>query len=92
VPPGHSTRSWTIRSGRSAVPDSWSSESDLTVYAWDLARSIGVDDRIHPEPAELVLSVLERGVPGMTAGMPLGPESTESRQDRLLALTGRSLG
>ena len=65
---------------------------DITLHAWDLARSIGADDRLDPELVDVVLSIVRNGPPGMGFGItPLdqvtGPASPQAT---LLDLTGRS--
>ena len=64
---------------------------DITVHAWDLARSIGADERLDPDLVDVVLHIVENGPPGMRLGISeLGQlPATASAQRRLLALTGR---
>lgn len=64
---------------------------DVTLHAWDLARSIAADDTLAPELVDFVLRIVECGPPGMGFGLsPLGTTmSTSSAQSRLLDLTGR---
>lgn len=64
---------------------------DLTLHAWDLARSIEVDDVLEPELVDVVLRIVERGPPGMGFEMSkLGAiTAPSSAQSRLLHLTGR---
>lgn len=66
---------------------------DLLIHTWDLARAIGVDDRLLPEACAMVLANLEpmdgvvRG-PGMYAPK-LEPVAGADVQGRLLAFSGR---
>ena len=64
---------------------------DMTLHAWDLARSIGADDRLDPELVDVVLDIVEHGPAGMGFGITaLGDtDGTASAQARLLDLTGR---
>ena len=64
---------------------------DITLHAWDLARSIDVDDQLPPALVDVVLRIVEDGPPGMGFGIvPLGSGLTNaSTQTRLLNLTGR---
>jgi uncharacterized protein (TIGR03086 family) len=64
---------------------------DITVHAWDLARAVGVDDTLPADLVDDVIAVIESGPPGMGFGI-RHSESTmhASRQDLLLAMTGRS--
>jgi uncharacterized protein (TIGR03086 family) len=64
---------------------------DITLHAWDLARSIGVDDRLPPDLIDAVLGIVDSGPPGMGFGVtPLGlAPAHASPQERLLDLTGR---
>jgi uncharacterized protein (TIGR03086 family) len=64
---------------------------DITVHAWDLARSLGVDERLEPALVDVVLGIIENGPPGMGFGIDaLGTTSANtSPQARLLDLTGR---
>jgi uncharacterized protein (TIGR03086 family) len=64
---------------------------DITLHAWDLARSLGMDERLDPALVEVVLGIVENGSPGMGFGIDaLGTTSaSSSRQARLLDLTGR---
>ena len=64
---------------------------DITLHAWDLARSIGAAEQLAPDLVEVVLDIVENGSPGMGFGIvALGrmPASASS-QARLLDLTGR---
>jgi uncharacterized protein (TIGR03086 family) len=64
---------------------------DITLHAWDLARSIGADDRLDPDLVDVVLSIVRNGPPGMGFGIDAIGEVTEtaSSQETLLDLTGR---
>ncbi|MBB5954212.1 uncharacterized protein (TIGR03086 family) [Saccharothrix tamanrassetensis] len=67
---------------------------DLGVHAWDLARAIGVDDRIDPDLARTLLeyatenasSLRDSGV--FDAPVPVPDDASD--QDRLIALLGRT--
>lgn len=65
---------------------------DITVHAWDLARSLGVDERLDSALVEVVLGIVENGPPGMGFGIDALGRTTASAspQARLLDLTGRS--
>ena len=67
---------------------------DITLHAWDLARSIGADERLDRDLVDVVMSIVEDGPPGMGFGLAeLGQvAATASAQDRLLDLTGRTTG
>lgn len=64
---------------------------DLTLHAWDLARSIAVDDVLEPELVDVVLGIVEHGPQGMGFEISELGAITEasSAQSRLLHLTGR---
>ncbi len=68
---------------------------DLLIHSWDLARAIGVNDRLLPEACAVVLANLEpidaliRG-PG-TFGPRLEPAADADPQDKLLAFVGRQV-
>jgi len=70
--------------------------SDLVIHAWDLARGLGVDDRLDPELVELVYSRTEPQVSGLAASglfaPPVAVSDDADRQTRLLALYGRAVG
>ena len=67
---------------------------DITLHAWDLACSIGADQRLDPELVDVVLNIIEEWPPGMGFGIAaLGQAAASaSPQTRLLDLTGRSPG
>ena len=67
---------------------------DITLHAWDLARSIGADERLDPDLVDVVLNIVENGPAGMGFGIAaLGQvPATASTQARLLDLTGRPPG
>lgn len=67
---------------------------DITLHAWDLARSIHEDERLDPDLVDVVLNIVETGPPGMGFGIAaLGQvPATASAQARLLDLTGRPTG
>ena len=67
---------------------------DLVLHAWDLARSIGVDDTLPPDAVEATLRGLQRVPPEMLRSSNMFGEQVEvaddaSPQDRLLAYSGR---
>ena len=64
---------------------------DITLHAWDLARSLGADERLDPDLVDVVLAIVENGPPGLGFGIgQLGHvPPTASAQARLLDLTGR---
>jgi uncharacterized protein (TIGR03086 family) len=67
--------------------------ADLAVHAWDLARSIGADERIDPDLASAVLSYVERNVEDWSGSsmfdspVPVGADADD--QTRLIGLLGR---
>lgn len=65
---------------------------DVTLHAWDLARSLGVDERLDPQLVDVVLSIVESASQGIGFGItPLGVVGpTAVPQVRLLGLTGRA--
>ena len=67
--------------------------ADHLIHAWDLARAIGVDERLDPELVEFAFEFL---VPQLDEwrqagafGKPFDPPPGADRQAQLLALTGR---
>jgi uncharacterized protein (TIGR03086 family) len=64
---------------------------DITLHAWDLARSIGVDEQLDADLVLAVLGIVENGPVGMGFGITALEETdgTASPQARLLALAGR---
>jgi uncharacterized protein (TIGR03086 family) len=75
---------------------------DITLHAWDLARSLDIDDQLPQALVDVVLDIVQDGPPGMGFGvMPLDDHPTNasphtrlrptnaSPQTRLLNLTGR---
>jgi uncharacterized protein (TIGR03086 family) len=64
---------------------------DITLHAWDLARSIGASERLAPGLVDVVLEIVDNGPPGMGFGIvALGHAPADaSPQDKLLDLTGR---
>jgi len=64
---------------------------DITVHAWDLARSIGADDRLAPDLVDTVLDIVQDGPSGMGFGIVALDNASQiaPAQARLLALTGR---
>jgi uncharacterized protein (TIGR03086 family) len=64
---------------------------DITLHAWDLARSIGADERLDTDLVHTVLDIVEHGPVGMGFGTTAlaGANGAVSPQARLLDLTGR---
>jgi uncharacterized protein (TIGR03086 family) len=64
---------------------------DITLHAWDLARSIGADEQLAPGLVDVVLNIVESGPPGMGFGIgAIGRVAPgASAQEKLLDLTGR---
>ena len=71
----------------------WQMTTDLTVHAWDLARSIGVEELIDPELASTVLAYVERNIeewsesPLFDSPVPVATDADD--QTRLIGLLGR---
>jgi uncharacterized protein (TIGR03086 family) len=71
----------------------WQMTTDLAVHAWDLARSIGADERIDPGLAAAVLAYVERNIdewsdsPLFDSSVPVAPDADD--QTRLIGLLGR---
>ncbi|MET9226571.1 TIGR03086 family metal-binding protein [Lentzea sp. NPDC003310] len=71
----------------------WQMTTDLAVHAWDLARSIGADERIDPGLASAVLAYVERsiddwsGSPMFDSPVPVAGDADD--QTRLIGLLGR---
>ena len=65
---------------------------DITLHAWDLARSIGADERLDPDLVDVVLAIVENGPPGMGFGIDQLAQvpPTASTLARLLDLAGRT--
>ncbi|HVL04512.1 MAG TPA: TIGR03086 family metal-binding protein [Acidimicrobiales bacterium] len=67
---------------------------DHLIHGWDLARAIGADERLDPELVDWAYDFLSPQVDGWRSAGVFGPQvdvpAGASRQDRLLALTGRS--
>jgi uncharacterized protein (TIGR03086 family) len=64
---------------------------DITLHAWDLARSIGAEERLDADLVHTVLGIVENGPVGMGFGITAlaGAEGAVSPQARLLGLNGR---
>jgi uncharacterized protein (TIGR03086 family) len=64
---------------------------DITLHAWDLARSIGTSEDLSPDLVEVVVDIVENGPPGMGFGIvALGKvPSNASPQEKLLDISGR---
>ncbi|MEZ5248064.1 MAG: TIGR03086 family metal-binding protein [Ilumatobacteraceae bacterium] len=92
--PGVLHRVVTNWSGPTSVDDMLGGNvADTTIHAWDLARALGVDDRLDPAcVARAYDAAVERG-DGLRAGGMFGPAvevpDDADPQSRLLALTGR---
>lgn len=71
----------------------WQMTVDLTVHAWDLARAIGSDDRLHPELIRRICADTQNNLDEMAAsglfGRPVVVPSNADLQARTLALFGR---
>ncbi len=69
---------------------------DTTVHSWDLARALGVDDRLDPALVDRALQLIVPIADGMRRPKVFGAavEAAEDAdaQTRLLALTGRDPG
>ncbi|MCS5718642.1 TIGR03086 family protein [Herbiconiux sp. CPCC 205763] len=67
--------------------------SDVTIHTWDLARALGVDERIDEELIEHVWTVFEPQRDTLEASglfsSPVAVPDDAPLQSRLLALTGR---
>ena len=66
---------------------------DTTVHSWDLARALGVDERLDPAQVAWSTALGEPAAPRLRAGGMFGPEveigTDADPQLRLLAITGR---
>ena len=64
---------------------------DITLHAWDLARSIGTSEDLSPDLVEVVVDIVGNGPSGMGFGIvALGKvPSNASPQERLLDISGR---
>src|SRR5690349_7396434 len=71
----------------------WQMTADLAVHAWDLARSIGADERIDPELASAVLAYVEGTIDDWSGSSmfdsPVPVSSGADDQTRLIGLLGR---
>ncbi len=69
--------------------------SDLVVHAWDLARGLGVDDRLNPDLVDLVYRRTEPNASALAAsGLfadPVPVPDDAEQQTRLLGLYGRAV-
>lgn len=67
---------------------------DTTIHTWDLARALGVDDRLDADQVARVLAELEVMGDEMRTPMVFGPAvevpTGATDQERMLALAGRS--
>jgi len=72
----------------------WQLVSDLTLHAWDLARSIGADDTLDPELVDAVTARLEPARDMLAAsgvfGSPIPVPDDADAQTKLLAIVGRT--
>jgi uncharacterized protein (TIGR03086 family) len=70
--------------------------TDLTAHTWDLARSIGADERLDPEVVAAIYPGVQAGLPTLQASGMFAPSVDVSPdaepQVRLLALLGRRAG
>ncbi|WP_051772862.1 TIGR03086 family metal-binding protein [Saccharothrix sp. NRRL B-16314] len=77
-----------------AIEYGWQMTTDLAVHAWDLARAIGVDERIDPDVAEVVLDYIEPNAESWAASglfdPPVPVSADADAQTRLIALLGRT--
>ncbi|MEZ5259051.1 MAG: hypothetical protein R2705_19880 [Ilumatobacteraceae bacterium] len=68
--------------------------ADTTIHAWDLARALGVDDRLDPGLVARVVEVTEPRIEMLAAAGHFAPgrapDDDASPQERLLALVGRA--
>lgn len=65
---------------------------DSVIHAWDLARAIGADETLDPELVDFSYEELRQSAEDWRSGGAFGPAKEpgdESKQSRLLALTGR---
>lgn len=92
--PGALSKSVSVSSGSiDAEEYCWQMTTDLAVHAWDLARSIGADERLDPDLASTVLAYVERSIEewGETSmfdsPVPVAPDADD--QTRLIGLLGR---
>jgi uncharacterized protein (TIGR03086 family) len=71
----------------------WQMTADLAIHAWDLAKGIGVDERIDADLCEAVLEALGPSQPMLAASGLFAPAlpvpAGADAQATLLALTGR---
>ncbi|RDI25554.1 TIGR03086 family metal-binding protein [Lentzea flaviverrucosa] len=85
----------TVSSGKlDAEEYCWQMTADLAVHSWDLARSIGADERIDPDLASAVLKYVERNIDDWSGSsmfdspVPVSPDADD--QTRLIGLLGRN--
>ena len=64
---------------------------DLTLHAWDLARAIDADEQLAADLVDTVLDLVEHGAVGRGLTHPDTDKPDATPQERLLALTGRSI-
>jgi uncharacterized protein (TIGR03086 family) len=84
----------TVSSGDISARDYlWDMTVDAAVHAWDLARGIGVDDRLDPELVRRIHTETEKDVESLAASgrfdPPIHVASHVDLQARMLALFGR---
>lgn len=69
-----------------------SATMDLAIHTWDLARAVGGDTKMDPRTVDFLFPVAERIAqrgPSKAFAPPVDVPTSASKQDRLLALTGR---
>ncbi|SDH19194.1 TIGR03086 family protein [Lentzea fradiae] len=92
--PAALTKTVSVSSGEIPAEEyCWQMTTDLAVHAWDLARSIGADERIDPALASAVLRYVEAnaeewsGSPLFDSPVPVADDADD--QTRLIGLLGR---
>jgi uncharacterized protein (TIGR03086 family) len=69
---------------------------DVLVHTWDLARAVGLDDRLDPDEVHRLYSVMEPNDEMMRQGTAFGPKvaapADADEQTRLIAFSGRDPG
>ncbi|HEX7305398.1 TIGR03086 family metal-binding protein [Lentzea sp.] len=84
----------SVSSGELAAEEyCWQMTADLAVHAWDLARSIGADERLDPELASMVLGYVEGTIDDWSGSSmfdsPVPVAEDADDQTRLIGLLGR---
>jgi uncharacterized protein (TIGR03086 family) len=92
--PSALSKSVSVSSGEiDAEEYCWQMTTDLAVHAWDLARSIGSEERMDPGLASTVLAYVERNIdewsesPMFDSPVPVAADADD--QTRLIGLLGR---